>query len=77
MAFGRPSPPLERQDVYGVFDTNWYIAPDLRFGGPALLFEHPRFGPVAFIVPPDQAMQIARALTLQSQVAARASTTAN
>lgn len=77
MAFGRTTPLLDGQQVHAVFDTNWYVAPDLRSNGSALVFEHPCFGPVAFVVPPDQAVQIARILTQQSQMASRASMTAN
>lgn len=77
MAFGRPTPPLEGQEVYAVFNTNWYVAPELRGGGSALVFAHPCFGPVAFVVPPGHAEEIARLLTVQSQMTARASMTLN
>lgn len=47
MGRGQPSPPpLEGQHVYAIFGTSWYVAPELRPGGSALVFEHPCFGPV-------------------------------
>lgn len=77
IASGRPTPPLEGQQVHAVYDANWYVAPDLRHGGSALVFHHPCYGPIAFVVPPDQAGQIARLLTMQSQMASLASPTPN
>ncbi len=40
MAFGRPSPALDGQEVHAAFGADWYVAPELRSGGSALLFEH-------------------------------------
>lgn len=77
MAFGHPTPRLEGQQVQWVFGTSWYVTPELALGGSALLFQHPCFGPIAVVVPPDQAGEMARALILQSQMASRASTTPN
>lgn len=77
MAFGQPSPPLDGQQVHWVFGTSWYVRPELGFGGSALLLDHPCFGPVACVVPPEQAEEMGRALILQSQMAARASKAAN
>ena len=77
MVRGRPPTPLEGQHVPATFETSWYVGPELSLGGAGLVFDHPWYGPVAFVVPRDQAEKIARALTLQSQVALRTSTTPN
>lgn len=76
MLHGRPPPPLEGQEVYAIYDANWYVAPGPQLGGSALVFEHPMYGPLAFVVPPAHAAKIARLLTVQGQVAVRASTAA-
>ena len=56
---------------------SWYVGPELSRGGSALVFEHPWYGPLAFVIPPDHVAQIARALTMQSQMASLASTAPN
>lgn len=77
MVCGRSPTPLEGRHIPATFGTSWYVGPELSLGGAGLVFDHPWYGPVAFVVPPDQAEEIARALTLQSQVASRISTAPN
>lgn len=77
MTCDQPRPPIEGQHVPAVSDISWYVGPELSLGGAALVFDHPCFGPLAFIIPPDQVAQTTRALTLQSQMASLASTVPN
>lgn len=56
-------PRLEGQKIDAVFNTRWYIQPEPLSEGSLLCFYHPAFGPVGFVVPPDQVSEIVRLLT--------------
>jgi hypothetical protein len=61
---GKPEPPLEGQQLNAISSTQWYIQPEPLSEGSLLVFSHPAFGPVGFVVPKDQVSEIVRLLTV-------------
>jgi hypothetical protein len=59
----RPQPVLEGLTIECGFDRRWYVQPALIGEAVVMSFHHPRFGPVGFLVPVDQAQQMSALLT--------------
>lgn len=66
---GKPIPPLEGQRISAVFDTRWYVNPELLGEASALSFFHPSYGPIGFLVPMDQVERMVALLTRQIELA--------
>lgn len=62
---GKPIPVLENQTIHTIVDTRWYAQPEPLHGGSALMFSHPGFGPVGFLLPKEQVRELVRLLTIQ------------
>jgi hypothetical protein len=55
---------LEGAEIQAIFNTRWYIQPEPLSEGSSLVFYHPAFGPIGFVVPRDQVSEIVRLLTV-------------
>lgn len=65
MLEGKPAQPLVNQKIDAEFNTQWFVQPETLTGGSSLFFDHPSYGPVGFVVPRDQVVEIVRLLSLQ------------
>lgn len=63
MVEGKDLPFPERAQIDAIFNTRWYIQPEPMTEGSALLFDHPNYGPVGFVLPRDQVAEVVRLLT--------------
>jgi hypothetical protein len=66
MAIEREIPKLEGISIKAVYDTRWYTNPVPAANGSAIVFYHPGYGPVGFIIPTGQAIYLASLLTAQA-----------
>lgn len=66
----KPIPPLEGSSVDVIFNTRWFVQPEMLGEASVLSFHHPAFGPVGFAVPIDQIGQMVHLLTMQLQQSA-------
>lgn len=69
MIAGVESPPLEGQQIQGIFNTRWYVSPELMGEATAMSFFHPAFGPLGFLIPIDQVEHMIHLLTTQVEMA--------
>lgn len=69
MIAGNGIPQLAGVKVEAIFDTRWYVNPELMGEASALSFYHPSFGPLGFLVPIDQVEYMASLLTKQVELA--------
>ncbi len=58
-----PPPPLEGVPLNPVFGTRWAVQPEALTEGSVVAFQHPAYGPVAFVLPPPEVEKIVRTLT--------------
>ncbi len=56
-------PPLEGVPLNPVFGTRWAVQPEALTEGSILAFQHPAYGPVAFVLPPTDVEKVVRTLT--------------
>ncbi len=56
-------PPLEGVPLNPVFGTRWAVQPEALTEGSILAFQHPAYGPVAFVLPPPDVEKLVRTLT--------------
>ncbi len=79
MVVGSELPKLEGQQIEAVFNTLWYVNPELMGEATAMSFFHPAFGPLGFLIPIDQVEHMIRLLTTQVEMAkaSKAASTAN
>jgi hypothetical protein len=68
MILSKPLPKLEGTPIAAVFNTRWYIQPEMMNECSALSFYHPSFGPVAFLIPMEQVKDLVRLLTIQVEM---------
>jgi hypothetical protein len=59
-----PVPPIEGATVNPVYTTRWAVQPEALTEGSVIAFQHPAYGPVAFVLPPADAEKVVRALTM-------------
>jgi hypothetical protein len=69
MIAGGELPPLEGQQIQGIFNTRWYVNPELMGEATLMSFLHPAFGPLGFLIPTDQVEHMVRLLTTQIEMA--------
>ncbi len=79
MIGGVELPPLEGQQIQAIFNTRWYVNPELMGEATAMSFFHPAFGPLGFLIPIGQVEYMIRLLTTQVETAkaSKAASTAN
>jgi hypothetical protein len=58
-----PQPPLEGAQLKAAFDPRWLISPEALTEGSMLAFQHPHYGPVAFVLPRREVEKVVRLLT--------------
>lgn len=68
MVNGTAVPSLNGVQVTAVYDPHWLIQYEPLTGGSALLFQHPAFGPVAFIIPRRDQHVVASTLASHANV---------
>ncbi len=56
-------PPIEGLPLNPVFGTRWAVQPEALTEGSVIAFQHPAFGPVAFVLPPAEVEKVVRTLT--------------
>lgn len=66
---GKPIPQIEGLRIDGIYDTRWYVNPELMGEASALSFYHPSFGPLGFLVPIDQVERMVVLLNNQIELA--------
>jgi hypothetical protein len=69
MIAGVELPPLEGQQIQGIFNTRWYVNPELMGEATLMSFAHPAFGPLGFLIPIDQVEHMIHLLTTQIEMA--------
>jgi hypothetical protein len=69
MIAGVEVPSLEGQQIQGIFNTRWYVNPELMGEATAMSFFHPAFGPLGFLIPIDQVEHMIHLMTTQVQMA--------
>lgn len=69
MIAGVEVPSLEGQQIQGIFNTKWYVNPELMGEAILMSFAHPAFGPLGFLIPIDQAEHMFHLLTTQVEMA--------
>lgn len=69
MIAGKPIPELEGQQIEGIFDTKWYVNPELMNEATLMSFYHPSFGPLGFLIPIAQIEYMISLLTNQIDLA--------
>jgi hypothetical protein len=62
MVAGQEIPDLEGQAIETAINTRWHIQPEPMTEGTALLFYHPAFGALGYLVPRDQIPLMVRRL---------------
>ena len=77
MVDGLPLPSIEGQAVNAIFNTRWFVQPEPLTEGSLLTFYHPAYGPVGFLVPRDQVLEMVRLLSTQTQLPATLGTIPN
>jgi hypothetical protein len=68
MVLGDPIPSLDGIGINAIVNTRWHIQPEPLIEGSILSFYHPGFGPVGFIVPRDQVLELVRFLTVHLSI---------
>ena len=56
-------PPIEGVPLNPVYGTRWAVQPEALTEGSIVAFQHPAFGPVAFVLPPPEVEKVVRTLT--------------
>ena len=56
-------PPIEGVPLNPVYNTRWAVQPEALTEGSVIAFQHPAFGPVAFVLPPAEVEKAVRTLT--------------
>ena len=57
------APPIEGTPLNPVYGTRWAVQPEALTEGSVIAFQHPAFGPVAFVLPPSDVEKVVRTLT--------------
>jgi hypothetical protein len=58
-----PQPPLEGTQLKAAFDPRWLISPEALTEGSMMAFQHPNYGPVAFVLPRREVEKVVRLLS--------------
>jgi len=74
---GKKTPDLKGASVKAVRTAKWLTQPDLKSGGSLIAFQHPEFGPIAFVIPQVQVKKLIRLLSNQAKFSFRSSGTPN
>ena len=56
-------PPLEGSPIVPVFKTRWSVQPEALSEGSMIAFQHPAYGPIGLVLPPQDIEKVVRALT--------------
>jgi hypothetical protein len=67
MLDGTPVPSLLGVQVAPVHNPHWLVQHEPSTGGTAVFFQHPAFGPVAFVIPRHELQALATALGSHAQ----------
>lgn len=65
MMDGKPVPDLKGEKVQGIYNARWHVQPHPMGEASALIFFHPAFGALGFIVPVDQVKKMIAILNNQ------------
>jgi hypothetical protein len=68
MKEGTAVPPLRGVRVTPVYDPHWLVQYEPLTDGSALFFQHPAFGPVAFVIPKRDLQPLSAALLRHANV---------
>ncbi len=60
----RPVPSMEGASFTPIYKTQWAVQPEALTEGSIIAFQHPAFGPVGFVLPPNDIEKVVRALTV-------------
>jgi hypothetical protein len=77
MSEGKEIPKLEGQQIDAVFDTRWYVNPEMMGEATAMSFLHPAYGPLAFLIPINQIHQMIGLLNAQVGLSQQSKQTKN
>jgi hypothetical protein len=69
MVEDREIPALKGQTIHSIFNTRWFVNPELMGEACVLSFYHTAFGPVGFVMPLDQIEKMASILMKQIEAA--------
>ncbi len=56
-------PPIDGIPLNPVYGTRWVVQPEALTEGSVIAFQHPAYGPVAFVLPAPELEKVVRTLT--------------